>query len=222
MKAFLKKYRSWIYLALISAAIAVAVFLLSGCATKPPTAFEARLYDITTNRVPSISTQTNIVTLTNVVGVPVFQTNVVLATNYSEAYVYKPGAGAQAAKETGTAIGDLFGVGGLVGTALGGLFSLYGYLRSKKSYATATSLVQGIETIREFVKQLPNGPTIDAQLTNWLTVHQAEQGVLDQVVALLQKETSNPNARVAAEHIRAVLASLNPPVVAGQTPPGTI
>jgi hypothetical protein len=213
----MKKYRPWIYYGLIVGAIGLAVYLLSGCATKPPTALEQRWFDISTNRIPAIVLQTNVVTVTNLVGVPIFQTNVVSATNYSEEYTYKPGAGAQSIRETGTAVGNIFGVGGLVGTAIGGLFSLWGVMRSKKSYVTAANLSQTIETMREFIRQLPDGQTMDNELINWMQLHQAEAGVLNQVLTLLEKEVNTQDAKVAADHIRAVLVSLNTPIVVSKT-----
>ncbi len=227
MKNFLKAYKSWIYYGLIAGSIALAVYLLSGCATKPPTALERQWFSIVTNYGPPvISIQTNIIPVTvfrtnevTMQATPTieYRTNTVTVTNVPEGYVYTPGTGAQAIRETGTAVGNLFGVGGLVGTAIGGLFSLWGYVRSKKSYVTAANIAQTVEVLREFIKQLPNGQTIDNELINWMQLHQAEAGVLNQVLTLLEKEVNTQDAKVAADHIRAVIASLSPPIVVAKT-----
>ncbi len=222
---------------LLPIAIIASAFLV-GCATTPPTAWEQAHYDIRTNYVPVVQVKTNVfeVSQTNTVvvyqtnkvtvpGVPepifqvvfktneivniAYQTNTVTTTNQLEAgYVYTPGAGAKVIQETGGAVGNLFGVGGIVSTAIGALFSLWGYTRSRKSLLTAANMAQSIETIREFVKSLPNGQTYDNELVNWLTQHQAEGGVLNNVLELLKSQVSNVDAKDAAQHIQSILAAL--------------
>lgn len=200
------------YYAVIAAfgaiAIGTIIILLAGCATKPPTQFEQRMFNIETNIIPVLVVRTNVVIVTNLVGVTEFQTNIVTTVKTNESYVYKPGAGAQEIAQTGGAIGNFFGAGGVVSTGIMGLFSIWGYLRSKKNYVTAANLAQTVETVREFVKALPNGAAYDTALVQFMQTHQAESGVLNQVLALLQREVSNPDAKIAADHILKLLNSL--------------
>lgn len=208
----------WSVAAAFSAGIVIA--FLAGCASKPPTAVEQKFFDVQTNLAPVVRVETNVIAVTLyrtneqnvVVPVTVYETNRVAVTNYAETYVFTPGAGAKQVAEVGGAVGNIFGVGGLVTTALGALFSLWGYARSRKNYVTAANIAQTVETIREFVKSLPNGAVYDNELVNWMQTHQAEQGVLNQVLDLLSKHVSNPDARVAADQIRATIAAL------GKTP----
>jgi len=210
----------------------------AGCATRPPTSAEQGFFNIQTNYVPVVQIKTNVfdvfqtntvvVTQTNVISspnlpAPIFQvvyktneaimitqqTNTVTITNQLAAgYVYTPGPGAKVIQEVGTGVGNIFGVGGIVGTALGALFSLWGYVRSKKSLLTATNLAQTIETIREFVKSLPNGSTYDNELINWMTTNQANAGVLQDVLKLLENQVSNPDAKEGAAHIASIIEAL--------------
>jgi len=205
-----------------------------GCASKPPTALEQRWFDITTNRTPVLTVQTNVIPVTlyetntvtvtntvgtveihtNIVSVPSFETNVVTVTRTNESYVMTPGAGAREIAATGGAVGNIFGAGGLVSTGIMSLFTIWGWVRSKKNYVTAANTAQIVETIREFVKALPNGTAYDAALVQWMQQHQADAGVLNQVLSLLQREVSNPDARVAAQQIQQLIAGLQTPKVA--------
>lgn len=209
-------------------AIAASLF---GCVTKPPTALEQHYFNITTNP-PVLSVTTNVISVTlyrtnevtipvtniqgvieyktNVVVVPstVLQTNLAVVTNVPETYNFAPGANQQNVKDIGGAIGNLFGAGGLVTTAIGALFSIWGLVRSRKNSQTAIGLAQTIETMRSFVQQLPNGATYDTALVQWMQQHQAETGTINQVLTLLANEVSNPDAQVAAEHIRAAISAL--------------
>lgn len=202
--------------------------LIFGCASKPPSAWEQHWFNITTNYVPQVSVQTNVIPVTiiqtnivvvtnaqsvveyrtNVVPILSYQTNAVTVTNLAEQYSYKPGAPAQEVQGVGAAIGNLFGLGGVVSTALAGLFSLYGYVRSTKNHAAATNLAQTVETMREFVKSLPNGAQYDQVLVNWMQTHQAEQNVIQDVVRIVSREVSNPDAQAASQQILALLNSL--------------
>lgn len=198
----------------------LAIASMVGCASRPPTKTELKFFDVQTNLAPVISVQTNVIPVTIyrtneqnvVIPVTLYETNVVPVTNYTEAYVYKPGAGAAEAAQVGGAVGNLFGAGGIASTGIMALFSLWGYLRSRKSLVTAGNIAQTVETIREFVKTLPNGTVYDNELVNWMQQHQAEQGVLNQVLDLLNKQVSNADARVAADQIRATITAL------GKTP----
>jgi hypothetical protein len=167
-------------------------------AGSPPTGTEQALFTI----------QTNYVTI------PVPVTNadhtVTVQTATRTNYVYANGPGIQNAQEIGTAIGNIFGVGGLVGTAIGGLGSLWGWYRSSKWRGTGASLAQSIETMRAFIQQLPNGQNYDNALTQWLMQHQQDTQTVSQVLDLLENDVNNDNAQVAAEQIKKVIASLNP------------
>lgn len=220
--------RNTIYAVIAAAAFTISMFAIHGCATKPPTAFERGMYNIQTNMepvlvvktnvIPVTIMETNVVRVTNEVGVinfqtnlvPVFvyHTNVVYSTNAQESYIYTPGPGAANVRQIGTEVGNIFGVGGMVGTALGALFSLWGYIRSRKSNAVSVNLSQTIETMREFVKSLPNGAVYDSELVNWMTTNQANAGVLQQVIALIAAQVSNPDARVASQQVIATIEAL--------------
>ena len=220
--------RSVIYGGIVLLTFIVAMLAIHGCASRPPTQFEQGIFDIRTNVVPVVEVrtnivpvtivQTNVVTVTNVTGVaefktnliPVFlyQTNVVTTTNLSESYLYTPGAGAANVRQVGTEVGNVFGVGGMVGTALGALFSLWGYMRSRKSLVTAANIAQTVETMREFIKSLPNGQQYDNELVNWMTTNQANAGVLQNVITLIQQQVSNRDAQDAAAHIQDIIKGL--------------
>lgn len=208
-----------------------------GCATRPPSAFEQRYFNITTNP-PVLAVVTNLVpvtiyktnevvqTVTNTQNVIEFRTNLVaipvgtnvqarstIVTNEPETYNMKPKPEAiQPIQTVGGLIGNLFGAGGLVTTAIGAAYGLWGFLRSKKSYATATDLAQIIETVRSFVRQLPNGANYDTALVNFMVQHQAEAGTINQVATIVANEVNTSDAQVAAEHIRQGLASLGVPL----------
>ncbi len=217
--------------------IGFAIALIAGCASKPPSAFEQRFFNITTNP-PVIAVVTNLVpvtiyktnevvqTVTNLQNVVEFKTNFVpvavstnievratLVTNQPETYNLTPKPEAiQPIQNVGGLIGNLFGAGGLVTTAIGAAFSLWGFMRSKKTYATATDLAQIIETCRSFVRQLPNGASYDTALVNFMVQHQAEAGTINQVAQIVAGEVNTSDAQVAAEHIRQSLAALGVPL----------
>lgn len=194
---------------LIASTIALLVTLFSpGCATKPPTALEQRWFNITTNYVPEVVLKTNYVTITNLQGGITVQRNLSAETNLVEQYQYTPGSRAQQVKEVGGAVGNLFGVGGLVTTGLGALFGLWAQVRSSRRYRTAGSLAQTIETLRVFVKGLPNGAAYDTAFVQFMQSKQAEAGVLQEVVSLLEKEVSNPDAKEAAQNVQNLITAL--------------
>ncbi len=216
------------FASIAAACFVLALILLHGCATRPPTKLEQGLFNIETNYQPMLvvktnvitvtTVQTNVVPVTNTIGVIqyqtnlvpllVYQTNTVISTNMQESYLYTKGEGAQRIQDAGGMIGNLFGAGGVVTTGLGALFGLWGYLRSKKSLVTAANIAQTVETMREFVKQLPGGVQYDNELVNWMQAHQADAGVLNQVIALLQQQVSNPDARVAAQQVMDTIRAL--------------
>jgi len=171
----------------------ILALLIYGCSSAP-TRTEQGLFNIQTNQVP-------VVVLSN--GVPV--------NSQAEVYSYTLGPGARNVQEIGTAVGNLFGVGGLVGTGLGALFSLWGWVRSSKKGQTAVTLAESIETMRMFIRQLPNGSVMDNELVNWMQAHQAETGVLNEVMALLSKYVDAGDAQAAAQQVQAVINSLQTP-----------
>lgn len=223
-----QRTRSIIYGGIALASFIIAMMAIHGCASRPPTQLEQGLFNIQTNVVPVVEVrtnivpvtivQTNVISVTNVTGVTEFRTNlvpvvlystnVVVTTNAQESYVYTPGPGAANVRQVGTEVGNIFGVGGMVGTALGALFSLWGYARSKKNLVTAANIAQTVETMREFIKTLPNGQQYDNELVNWMTTNQANAGVLQNVITLLQQQVNNRDAQDAAAHIQEIIKGL--------------
>ena len=200
-----------------------SIFLLSllaicGCSVvgrnpSAPTKLETGIFNVQTNYVTEYQTNTAPVVTA---GVTNWVTNVV--SQVVPQYSYAQGSGAQAAKDTVGAIGNLFGVGGLASTALGGLLSIWGWLRSSKNYKTAANTAQVVETLRQFVKGLPNGAAYDMALTQFMTQHQSEAGVMGNVLTLLQNEVSNPDAKEAAAQVITTLRQLG--VNVPSQPPG--
>jgi hypothetical protein len=177
----------------------------------PPTKTEQALFTVTTNYVPSV------VTVTNPPTAPGQPPTVTTTTNLTPTYTWAPGKGIADAQAVASLIP---GYGSLAGMGIGALAAIWGWIRSSKNGTTAATLAQSIETIREFVKTLPNGAVYDNTLTTWLTQHQAETGTVDSVLALLENDVSNPDAIVAAQQLRATIASLNPSALPPK-PPGT-
>ncbi len=221
-------------LTLVGAALIMAG---SGCAKfganpTPPTRLEQGLFKVETNYVPVVVTKTNTVFETNTVIVTVLKTNdagyvykeptptevvtphatVVQETNHVQATVLTPGAGAQEVAATGRAVGNMFmpGLGEMVSAGLLAVFGLWGHLRSYKGRQTASALAQEVETIREFIKTLPQGTNYDIAITSWLQTHQIEMGVLPSVLSLLQKQVSNPEAVAAIRQIEEAIQITTP------------
>lgn len=221
----------------LTIAIGALLWLLAGCSVvgknpSPPTKLESGLFDVKTNYVPVVVAVTEYKTnvlqvtqiITNTAGVTLTVTNwttntvstPALQTNLQAQYFYDQGAGAQTVKGVAGGIGALFGAGGLASTAASLLLGVWGWARSSKNYQTAANTAQVVETIRQFIKQLPNGSNYDAALVQFMTQHQADAGVLSNVVQLLANEVSNPDAKVAADSILATLNKLG--VTIPQTP----
>lgn len=225
-------------LAFTAMLIGILVMVIGGCASTPPTAVEQKFFDIKTNTLVITRLETNVVPITvvhtNIVVdtqgvtitnyIPVFEyiTNTVVAFKTNESYVFTPGQGAADVRAVGTEVGNVFGVGGIVGTALGALFSLWGIIRSKKNYITAANIAQTVETMREFIKSLPNGATYDNELVNWMQKNQANAGVLQSVIALVGREVSNPDAKDAARNIQTLIEGLKLGTTPSNPPPGPV
>jgi hypothetical protein len=191
----------------------LATSFLVGCAAwrngAPPTKTESSFFNVQTNYAPVVITVTN----TPVVGQPPVVTQ---QTNQEAHYTYTPGPGIGAVKD---AAGLVPGYGGLAGTGIGVLAALWAWFRSSKAKNTGVDLAQSIETIREFVKQLPNGGIYDSALTTWLSQHQADTGTVANVLDILSNDVSNSDAKVAADQIRAAILALNPAALPPK-PPG--
>lgn len=211
------------------------VALLAGCTlfgANPahPSKFEEGLFNVTTNVVQRVVTVTNsfttysVILQTNIVGLVVTQTNVVVVpevvqiTNYSEAYTLTPKPVVQDTANAAGTISNLVlpGSGGLVAGIIAGLATMWAKLRSSKQ--TGTTLAQNIETMREFIKTLPNGSQNDAAITQFLQKYQAESGVLNQVLSILKNEVSNKNALASVTEIQNALNSITQPPTAGAVP----
>ena len=107
--------------------------------------------------------------------------------------------------------------GSIAGLTVAALTGLFGYLKSSKSSTTSSTLSQEVETVLEFVKMLPNGATYNTALQNFMQKHQAETGVLTDVVKIIRDKTSNQVAKAAADN---VMTAVN--TVQEQTAPATV
>lgn len=182
--------------------------LMVGCAsTKPPSAVESHFFTIVTNYVPVVF-ETNVVVV-NEEGIPI--TNRVTLTNYVEGYDFKANTNATAVVETGTAIGNFFGVGGLVGTILAALFGLWGKMRSTQALKTAGVLAEIIEAGRKVLSTTPQGQNLEMQWVAWMSKHQTETGVVLEVAKLLKQVVNAESAqKVADQIIQLVQKNQNP------------
>jgi hypothetical protein len=216
----------------IGAGLAFAVILtITGCSifgSNPtaPTKTEQALFTVVTNYLPVVVQQTNTVTLTNVATVlqtnTIGQVQIVQATNYvnipqmvrvtniAPAYTLSTAPATTAAVQAvGSAINVAApGIGSIVSMAILALLGGWGYLRGNKQGNTANALAQEIEAVRAFIKTLPNGTQLDTGITQFLQAHQLEAGVVQQVMDMLQKNVSNPDAQAAAKEISATVAAL--------------
>lgn len=184
---------------------AIAVLLAVACATKAPTALETQLFDVATNTVTLTNVTPVVESITNDAGTVTTKTNWQSEAVEVEAYDFKPGEKAQAVIETGGAIGGLFGVGGLVSTALSGLLGLWAAFRSKKTSQTAAVLAQVIETGRSILKTTPQGSQLDSAWRDWMLKHQKETGVVQEVLKLLPKVVDNATAQQTAKQLLALM-----------------
>lgn len=211
----------------VLASLGIVIFLagckLFGSNPAPPSAIEQKLFTTVTNVVPvtvvttNTVTQTNVVELTNITGAVVLQTNfvtlplIVTNTYFSTNQVMTPNDNSKAIAQTAGSLSNIAapGVGGIVTGAIGMLLSLWGGLRSSKN--TSIGLAQEVETVREFIKTLPNGTNYDNAITSFLQAHQVEAGVAQQVLKLLSNNVSNPEAVAAAKTISDTIAVATAP-----------
>lgn len=219
----------------VTVIVMAALLLLAGCAGTPPTKFDTTVFEIKTNYVPSVVNQTNTVWKTNEVYttvtvtnsdhvlvqqyatnyIPVPQLVIQTITNIIPVYDYQQGSNAAKIKETAAAVGNIVapGVGGPIAGAITGLLLTgYGWFRSSKRSATiAGNLAQVVEASREVLKTVPNGNVYDAKMVEWMQNHQAEAGVLQDVIALLGKSVNNADAQVVAKQINDAVSALTKP-----------
>lgn len=202
--------------------------LITGCAStfgaspSAPSKFESLVFNTQTNYI----TQTNVVTKTvtnqvtetvtvtnsqNLV-IPIVQTNQVVqtvtVTNTVQVpqYIETPKASVTTGVQVAGGIANTFapGVGTIASSALAALLGFWGYLRSSKlqqANDTTAVLAQNIESILEVVQALPNGSAMANTIKTFIAQHQAEAGVVQQVVQVLENDVSNPDAKTAAQQI---------------------
>jgi hypothetical protein len=203
---------------------------LCGCAVlsktgtqAPPNALERFLYAPTTN----VAVQTNVayapiatnvfmdsqgVRETNIIQTPI-ATNAILVTNYA----FPPSAAQAAIVGAGSAVGSLFGVGGLVSTILGGLFGLYGTVRSRQTDATSATLAQIIQTAQKVIESTPQGGALSQAFTSWMMKHQTNAGVIQSVAALVDQAVDPEKAQGAAQGIIALMQQTSQNLVTAPT-----
>ncbi len=66
---------------------------------------------------------------------------------------------------------------------------------------TAGVLAQVIETGRQVLQATPQGQVLDEQWKLWMMQHQAEAGVMTDVLKLLQNVVDEPSAKLAAQQL---------------------
>lgn len=190
--------------------LALPIFI-AGCVgpQSAPTAWEQKFFDVETNYAPKIVVVTNTVVKPDpVTQIPVTNYTVVLATNNIPEYVFSRNTNAD---ETANLVGNILniaapGIGSIFVAAIGGLFGLYGTLRSRKSNQTAAALAQIIETGDQVLLSLPNGPALAEQWKAWMVKHQAETGTIAQAANLVANIVDTEDARKAAAQITALIS----------------
>ncbi len=214
---------------LIVAAIA-SCSLLAGCAnTTPPTRVERLLFDTVTNYVTVM--KTNEV----VVPIPVYKTNVLALTvtneqnlvlvSYSniitKSFVYETNQVPAPALEAQYALAPKAPIAAVasIGASLPGPWALgfqgalallagWGHLRSRAKGTTAATLVDELQVVRTFIQGLPNGVAYDEAVVSFLKDHQAEAGVVTQVVNMMASKIADRDVADAANGIVAYVNSL--------------
>ena len=211
----------------------VALLSVSGCQmfgdnARPPSKIEQALYTIETNVVVEIINKTNVITLTNAVVELVTITNLqnqvethtitnfvevpvavpIHVTNLVEQTVWTKNTNSAAVVEVARSIGGLSGipgVGELAGIAVSGLLGIWGLLRARNKSKVAATLAQVIEVGREVMQRTPQGSEAADKWQNWMIAHQAETGVIKQVISLLPKAVDQPAAEQVARELLALI-----------------
>lgn len=192
----------------------VAPVLLTGCCTagpKPPTAVEQNFFTVVTNYVPIVTSTTKVYVVTNEAGTT-WVTNTIYETNWAEGYDFAPNTNAVAVIETGTAIGNFFGVGGVVGTILAALFGLWAKMRSSSALKMAGVLAEIIEAGRKVMSTTPQGQAAEAQWVRWMSKHQTEAGVILEVAKLLKQVVNKETAQMVADELIKLTQSAPPQI----------
>jgi hypothetical protein len=144
--------------------------------------------------------------ITNTLQVPVTNETYTLATKEST----KTGV-----QGIGSLVSTLYpGIGGLVSMGILAALGGWAQLRGNKQANTSVALSQEIETVRNFIKMLPNGTQYDNALTQFMQTHQLEAGVVQNVLSILNNKIKNEDARTAANEISDALGALMPPTPA--------
>jgi hypothetical protein len=112
-----------------------------------------------------------------------------------------PNTNATALIETGERIGDFWGVGGLVGTILAGLFGVWARMRGNQAQKTAGVLAQVIEAGRKILATTPQGQGLETQWVAWMSKHQTETGVVLEVAKLLKQVVDKDTAQMVADEL---------------------
>ena len=171
-------------------ALVAPIFVVS--CVGAPTKVEEKLFDVKTISVPVVTWATNIVDGTAVI---------TATTNFYEAFDFTPGETAEAIVETGTNIGNLFGVGGIVGTLLSAIFGIWAKMRSNTNAKTAVVLAQIIEAGRKVLTTTPQGKLVEPLWVAWMSKKQTEAGVVLEVAKLLKTVVDNQSAQMVADEL---------------------
>lgn len=213
----MKRHYSPLWIILSPFAAAALCFAVGGCSTLsgPPSALESALFNVETNHVQEVTTATNTVPV--VLPVTVASGETVLVTNYAErvvyvtnsvpVYTFSPGERVEAVRDSAQQIGNLIapGSGTLIGLVVGGVASIWASIRSARSRKLAAGMAQAIETARKVLQTTPQGQAADQAFVQWLKRHQTEQGVMIEVLKLIQKTVNDKDAeRVAGEISRLI------------------
>lgn len=147
-------------------------------------------------------------------------------------------ATAESASAAAGLVGNLFGAGGLIGTAVAGLFGWYQRARNAglvAKYTGATEAVaaanqvsvalsQNIETILELMEGSPQLKPVVPLVKNYLMKHQTEAGVVKDVSRLIAEFVNTGEAKGAAMELAAAINQLGQPAAGpnGARPNGAI
>lgn len=230
---------------ILFASCSLAAVVLAGCSLlergAPPSRVEQALFTTITNvvEVPVLKT----VTITETNRVTVIETNlvsgevvtkinevivpkvvIVTVTNLVEVYDHQVSDTTRGRVQGVGAIVDTF-VPGIGGMAAAGILAVLGGIaqwRSSRRGRSQDALTQEVETILEFIKQLPNGAAHKEAITSWLQNHQVEAGVAEHIMALIENRVDNPEAKGAATEIRNLMAAVQKATVNMPPPTPTV
>lgn len=174
---------------------------VSSCAGAP-TELEKKLFDVQTIQVPVVTWTTNIQN---------GQAVITAITNYYEAFDFTPSQTSKAIVETGTNIGNFFGVGGIVGTLLSAVLGVWAKLRSNTNRKTAAVLAQIIEAGRQVMTATPQGKAAEGQWVKWMSKRQTEAGVVLEVSKLLKQVVNKESAQMVADELIKLTQEYAPP-----------